>query len=384
MKKITENLNLSLKRLKQSPDAHLIRKANDMESIIKLQGGDPDFNTPQNIVNKLIESVNLGETHYPPTHGILDLRESISKYYQKKGVTYNASDIIITPGSGVALFATLSASLNSGDEVILFEPYYMGYEPILDYLQVKKVKIPLTFDNFRLKIDLLKERITDKTKMIILCNPNNPSGTLYNHSELEAIRNISIENDLIILSDEVYIEFVWDGKKFKSIASYPEMSERTIICNSFSKTFAMTGWRLGYIMAPSWIADYLKKMPIGYRTCTFNQRAGVEALNNSWGEVSLMKKEYDKRRKYFVNRLNEVEGVECKMPEGAFYTFPKIEYEGSNLKFCEELLKEKILVRPGMLFGDNFKDHIRVPLIKPVDVLENVVVGIEKVLTKLK
>jgi len=380
MKNKSENLNISLKKLKQSPDHYLIRKANEMESVIRLQGGDPDFNTPQNIVNKLIESVNLGETHYPPTHGILDLRESISNYYQKKGVTYEASDIIITPGSGVALFAALSASLNQGDEVILFEPYYMAYEPLLDYFQVKKVKIPLTFEYFRLKIDLLKESITDKTKMIILCNPNNPSGTLYNHSELEAIRNISIENDLLILSDEVYIEFVWDGKKFKSIASYPEMSERTIICNSFSKTFAMTGWRLGYIMAPPWIANNLKRLPIGYRTCKFTQHAGVEALNNSWDEVNLMKKEYDKRRKFFVTRLNEVEGVECKMPEAAFYTFPRIEYKDTNLKFCEEILKEKILVRPGMLFGDNFKEHIRVPLIKPVDVLEKVVGGIERVL----
>lgn len=375
-----EYLSNSLRMIKPSPDEHLIRKANVMESVIRLQGGDPDFNTPRNIVDKLLESVNLGETHYPPTHGIQNLRESLSKYYQKKGVTYRATDIIITPGSGVALFAALSASLNPGDEVILFEPYYMAYEQLLDYFQVKKVKIPLTLDNFRLRVDLLEKRITDKTRMIMLCNPNNPSGTLYNHSELEAIRNISIENDLLILSDEVYNEFVWDGKKFKSISSYPEMSERTIICNSFSKTFAMTGWRLGYIMAPPWIANYLKRLPIGYRTCTFIQHAGVEALINSWNEVKSMRREYDKRRKFFVTRLNEVEGVECKMPEGAFYTFPKIKFSDNNLKFCEQLLKERILVRPGIMFGESFKDHIRVPLIKPVEVLEKVVLGIERVL----
>lgn len=377
-----KNICNSLRMIKPSLDEHLIQKANLMESVIRLQGGDPDFKTPQNIVDKLLESVNLGETHYPPTHGTQNLRESIAEYYQKKSVTYKASDIIITPGSGVALFAALSASLNPGDEVILLEPYYMAYEPLLDYFQVKKVKIPLTLDNFRLRIDLLEEMITDKTKMIMLCNPNNPSGTVYNHKELMAICEISIQNDLLILSDEVYCEFVWDENKFKSISSYPEMSERTIICNSFSKTFAMTGWRLGYIMAPPWIAHYLKRLPIGYRTCTFTQRAGVEALNNTWDEVNAMKREYDNRRTYFVNRLNEVEGVECKMPEGAFYVFPKIEYSDSNLMFCEQLLNEKILVRPGVMFGESFKDHIRVPLIKPVEILEKVAVGIERVIKK--
>jgi aspartate/methionine/tyrosine aminotransferase len=378
-------LNTRLAAMKAAPDGDLISMANKMEGVIKLQGGDPDFDTPQNIKDALSEAMNSGKTHYPPTHGVPELRNAIAEYYQSKGVAQEPSNVIVTSGSGMALNAGMSSVLNPGDEVILPEPYYMAYANLLDYFKVKRVSVPLVEeDGFRLDTVALEQAVTPKTKMILICNPNNPTGTVYNQGELEAIRDVSIANDLLVFSDDVYLEFAWNGNKSKCIASLPGMAERTIITNSFSKTFAMTGWRLGFIVAPPSISSAVKRLPIGYRTNTFVQHAGVEALTNSWSAVDAMMKEFDSRRKFFVKRINEIEGVSCVMPEGSFYTFPRIETkEGTTRPFCGKLLRnEKILIRPGDSFGDPTESNVRIPLIRPVDVLERVAEGIERQLKK--
>jgi aspartate/methionine/tyrosine aminotransferase len=378
-------MNKHLATMEAAPDGDLIALANKMGRGIKLQGGDPDFDTPQNIKDALAEAMNSGKTHYPPTHGVPELRNAIAEYYQSKGVAQDASNVIVTSGSGMALNAAMSSVLNPGDEVILPEPYYMAYANLLDYFQVKRVSVPLVEeDGFRLNTEALEKAVTPKTKMILICNPNNPTGTVYNKGELEAIRDISISNDLLVFSDDVYLEFAWDNNKSTPIASLPEMAERTIVTNSFSKTFAMTGWRLGFIIAPSSISSTMKRLPIGYRTNTFVQHAGVEALTNSWEAVNAMMKEFDTRRRFFVKRIDEIEGVSCVMPEGSFYTFPRIETKtGTTRPFCGELLRnEKILIRPGDSFGDHTGSNIRIPLIRPVEVLERVAEGIERQLRR--
>jgi aspartate/methionine/tyrosine aminotransferase len=215
--------------------------------------------------------------------------------------------------------------------------------------------------------------------MIILCNPNNPSGTVFTMEELKGIADVAIDEDLLVLSDEVYCEFVWDGREHTTIASLPGMRERTIISSSFSKTFAMTGWRLGYLIADKSLTSRIRKIPLGYRTNTFVQIAGVAAMRGSWEPVKAMAEEYDRRRRFMVPRLSEIEGINCHNPEGAFYLFPNIGGLGlGSEEFCESLLKEKkILARPGTAFGVTGESHMRIPLIKPVEVLEEIAQSIE-------
>jgi aspartate/methionine/tyrosine aminotransferase len=256
----------------------------------------------------------------------------------------------------------------------------MVYSYLVEYLSAKEVGIPLDEHmGYRVDFEALNERVTRKTKMIVLCNPNNPSGTVNTKEELKGIADVAIDEDLLVLSDEVYCEFVWDGREHTTVASLPGMRERTIISSSFSKTFAMTGWRLGYLIAEKSLTSRIQKIPLGYRTNTFVQMAGVAAMQGSWTPVKAMAEEFDKRRRFMVPRLTEIEGINCHNPEGAFYLFPHIGELGmGSEEFCESLLQEKkILARPGTAFGVTGESHMRIPLIKPVEVLEEIAQSIE-------
>jgi aspartate/methionine/tyrosine aminotransferase len=277
------------------------------------------------------------------------------------------------------------ATLNPSEEVVLFEPYFMAYSDIVEYLGTKEVGVPLDENSgYRLDLEGLKENITKKTKMMVLCNPNNPSGTVFSKSELKGIADIAIDEDLLVLSDEVYCEFIWDGKEHTAIASLPGMKERTIVSSSFSKTFAMTGWRLGYILADKDLAAKIQKIPLGYRTNTFVQIAGVAAMEGPWEPVKAMAEKYDRRRKFLVPRLSEITGIKCHIPEGAFYIFPNIaELKMGSEEFCISLLKEKkIFAQPGTAFGVTGENHIRIPLIKSVDEFEDIAQAIEDHINK--
>ncbi len=346
-----------------------------------MAGGDPDFDTPGHITDALKKAIAEGKTHYPPPHGLPDLRSAIAEYHGKHDVDWEAGDVTVTAGSGVSLFASTAGTVNPGEEVVLLEPYFMAYSDLVEYIGAREVGVPLDEDEgFRLDIEALNERVTGKTKMIVLCNPNNPSGTVFTKEELKGIADVAIDEDLLVLSDEVYCEFVWDGREHTTIASLPGMRERTIISSSFSKTFAMTGWRLGYVIAEKNLTSRIQKIPLGYRTNTFVQIAGVAAMQGSWEPVKAMAEEYDRRRRFMVPRLSEIEGINCHNPEGAFYLFPNIggPSMGSE-EFCESLLKEKkILARPGTAFGVTGESHMRIPLIKPVEVLEEIAQSIEE------
>ncbi|MGD2142716.1 MAG: aminotransferase class I/II-fold pyridoxal phosphate-dependent enzyme, partial [Candidatus Bathyarchaeota archaeon] len=270
-------LEKRLAAMKPRTHSKVINMARGMEGVTNLAGGDPDFDTPNHIIEALFRAIKKGETHYPPTHGLPDLRRAIAEYHAKDGVDWEPSEVTVTAGSGVALFVSMAGTLEPEDDVVLLEPYFMAYSNIVEYLGAKEIGVPLS-ENYHLDSEALKDRLTPRTKMIVLCNPNNPSGTVYTKEELETIADLAVDQDLLVLSDEVYKEFVWDGRRHISIASLPGMRERTILCSSFSKTFAMTGWRLGYTIADQPLASMIQKIPVGYRTSTFVQKAGIEAL----------------------------------------------------------------------------------------------------------
>jgi aminotransferase len=376
-----------LASMKTRPHAKVVSMASEMEGVMNLGGGDPDFDTPIHIRDAAIKALNEGKTHYPPNQGLADLRKAVAEYHAKDNVDWTASEATITAGSGVSLFVSISGTVNPGEEVLLLEPYFLDYSNIVEYVGAREAGVALDEKRgYRLDVEALNEKVTQKTKMIVLCNPNNPSGTVFTETELKEIADIAIDNDILILSDEVYREFVWDGRKHVSIASLPGMKERTIICSSFSKTFAMTGWRLGYVLADEAITKRLQKIPIGYRTNTFTQIAGVSAMKGSREAVEKMIKEFDRRRRFMVPRLEEIEGIRCHMPEGAFYLFPSIEDIGVKSEpFCESLLMEtKLLVRPGTAFGKSGEYHMRIPLIKPINMLEEIAVKIEDYTKKMR
>jgi aspartate/methionine/tyrosine aminotransferase len=365
-----------------TPRSHVkvVAMARQMSEVVNLAGGDPDFDTPSHITDALQNAIAEGKTHYPPTHGLPALRSAIARYHGKHGVDWISGEVTVTAGSGVSLFASMAGTVNPGEEVVLLEPYFMAYSNLVEYVGAKEVGVPLEEDDgYRLDIDVLKEKVSGKTKMIVLCNPNNPSGTVFTKDELKGIADVAIDEDLLVLSDEVYCEFVWGGKEHTTIAALPGMRERTIISSSFSKTFAMTGWRLGYVITDKNLTSRIQKIPLGYRTNTFVQNAGVAAMEGPWEPVKTMAKEYDKRRRFMVPRLTEIEGISCHDPEGAFYLFPNIGGLGmGSEEFCESLLKEKkILARPGTAFGVTGEHHMRIPLIKPVEVLEKIAQSIE-------
>jgi len=383
MTKFIEN---RLAAMKTRSDARVIAMATEMKGVINLKGGDPDFDTPTYIRDAAKNALDEGKTHYPPNPGLPELRKAVAEYHGMDNVDWKPSEVIITAGSGVSLFVSIAGTVNQGEEVVLLEPYFMDYSNIVEYVGAKEAGVPLDEKRgYRLDVETLNENVTNKTKLIILCNPNNPSGTVYTETELQKIAEIAIDNDVLVLSDEAYREFVWDGRKHVSIASLTEMKNRTIICSSFSKTFAMTGWRLGYTLATEDIAKRLQKIPIGFRTNTFTQVAGVAAMKGPKEPREKMIKEFDKRRQFMVPRLNEIEGIRCHMPEGAFYLFPNIKDIGLKSEpFCESLLKEeKLLLRPGTGFGKSMEYHVRLPLIKPIDTLEEIAMKIEDHVKKL-
>jgi len=384
--KLNQNLVVSqLREMEGSIYWDMVSKARKLKNVLTLLGGDPDFVTPKHIVDTAINALKEGKTHYPPTPGIPELRQAIAKYNWKYGIDWKASEVIVTSGSGIALYMAMKGTLTPGEEVIVLDPYFMAYHDLINYFGAKEVPVSLEEDSgYHLNIENLTEKITSKTKMIILCTPNNPTGTVFNKKELTGIADLAKDNDLLVISDEVYNEYIWDENIHQSISNLPGMKERTIICNSFSKTFAMTGWRLGYLIADEPIANLLAKIPVGYRPATFIQLAGIKALKGTWIPMNKMKHEYDTRRQYLVKRLNEINGLSCPMPEGAFYLFPNIEETGQkSIPFCEGLLEEKkIGIVPGLACGNNGEDHVRIPLVKPMEELTKFADGIEEYISK--
>lgn len=337
---------------------------NEMDDAISLGVGEPDFLTPWNVTEAGIYSLEQGHTHYSSNAGYVELREEIAKYLQKYNLHYNPdNEIIVTVGGSEGIDIALRALVGPGDEVIIPEPSFVAYKGCTAFTGATSVVIELKQENeFKLTAEQLENAITDRTKVLIMPFPNNPTGAVMTREELEPIVEVLKDRDIVIISDEIYSELNYGSEEHVSIASFPEMRDRTLVVNGFSKSYAMTGWRLGYLCGNKAFISQMKKIHQYAIMCspTTAQYAAIEALKNSRESVDKMVREYNRRRRLLVNGFREM-GLECFEPLGAFYMFPCIKSTGlTSEEFCEKLLvEEKVLVIPGTAFGECGEGYVR-------------------------
>lgn len=358
-------LSDKIKKIKPSGIRKFFDLASTVDNVISLGVGEPDFQTPWSIRKTAIDTLEKKRIIYSANSGLAALRTEISSYINKKmNVSYDPqNEVIVTVGGSEAIDISLRALINPGDEVLIVEPCFVCYAPIVELSGGIPVSINTRIeDNFKLTPELLKEKITKKTKLLILPFPNNPTGAIMTREDLEKIAEIIRNTNIMILSDEIYSELTY-GRKHCSIVQIEGMQERTILINGFSKAFAMTGWRLGYLAAPSPIVNQVLKIHQYAIMCspTISQYAAIEALQNCKREVKKMVAEYNIRRRLLVESFNKM-GLTCFNPEGAFYVFPCIKSTGlTSEQFCEQLLEnQKVAVVPGNAFGQSGEGFIRV------------------------
>ncbi len=337
----------------------------EMKDAISLGVGEPDFDTPWHIRDEGIYSLEKGRTFYTSNSGLKDLKQEICNYIKRsQNVDYNAdTDVLVTVGGSEAIDIGFRAMINSGDEVLIPQPSYVSYEPCAILAGAKPVIIDLKPENeFRLTAEELENSITDKTKILVLPFPNNPTGSIMEYEDLEKIAKVIIEKDIFVMSDEIYSELTYKGKHV-SIVSIPGMKERTLLINGFSKAYAMTGWRLGYACGPKEIIKQMTKIHQYAIMCapTTSQYAAVEALKNGDNDVKEMRTAYNQRRRFLMNAFREM-GLECFEPYGAFYVFPCIkEFGMTSEEFATRFLKEeKVATVPGTAFGDSGEGFLRI------------------------
>ena len=360
----------------------------NMQGVVALTVGQPDFITPWHIRVAAIESLENGKTYYTSNSGTLELRQEISSYMNRRyDLTYDPkSEVIVTVGGSEAIDIAIRALINPGDEVIVPQPAFVCYGPICELAGGKPVYLNTKEENkFKLTAEELKSVITDKTKLLVLPYPNNPTGAIMTREDLEEIADVLRGTDIMILSDEIYCELTY-GREHVSIASLDGMRERTIIASGFSKTYAMTGWRLGYTLAPPEITKQMLKIHQYAIMCapTTSQYAAVEAMRNGDPDVAMMRKEYNRRRRYIVGGLRSI-GIECFDPEGAFYVYPNISKFGlTSEEFCERLLQEeKVAIVPGTAFGDCGEGFARISYAYSVEHIAKALDRMERFVKKL-
>lgn len=362
---MTSYLSLRVQQLKPSGIRRFFELANSMEGVISLGVGEPDFITPWSICHASIQFIERGYTSYTETEGNIDLRKQISCYMENRfQVSYSPNtEIIVTMGGSQALDVSMRTFLDPGDEVLILEPSYVAYSALVSLAGGIPVPIVTSFKNgFKPQPEQIKKAISPRTKAIILCFPNNPTGSLLKKHELEQIAEIIIEHDLLVITDEIYAELTYEEDTFCSIASIKGMRDRTILVSGFSKAFAMTGWRLGYICAPEYLTNpILKVLPhTSLSAPSITQFGAIEALKNGQKYIVEMRNSYRERRDFIVKQLNEM-GLPCHLPEGAFYVFPSVRQTGlTSEEFAEKLLTQhKVAVVPGNAFGECGEGHIR-------------------------
>lgn len=363
--------------------------AAEMDDVVSLGVGEPDFDTPWHIRDEGIYSLEKGKTFYTSNSGLQELRNEINNYIKRtQGISYNTKkEIIITVGGSEAIDMAIRAMTNPGDEIIIPQPSYVSYEPCAILADAVPVIIDLKAENeFRLTAEELENAITEKTKIVILPFPNNPTGAIMEKSDLEAVAEVIIKHDLFVISDEIYAELTYKGKHV-SIASIPGMQERTILINGFSKAYAMTGWRLGYCCGPELIMTQMLKIHQFAIMCapTTSQYAAIEALKNGDEDVAMMRDSYNQRRRFLMNAFKEM-GLDCFEPFGAFYVFPCIkEFGMTSDEFAMRLLnEEKIAVVPGTAFGDSGEGFLRISYAYSIEKLKFAMKKISAFITRLR
>ena len=361
----SKSLSATITEIKPSGIRKFFDILNERKDVIGLTVGQPDFVTPWHIRDAGVRSLQEGLTYYTANNGIIEMREEIAKYQSRRfGLEYDpATEIIVTVGGSEAIDIAMRAVIEPGDEVIIPEPSFVCYGPIATLAGAKAVPVALSPDNgFRLTAQQLKDAITEKTKLLVLPFPNNPTGSVMRKEDLESIAAVLRETNICVLSDEIYAELTY-GEKHISIASIPDMRERTIIANGFSKAYAMTGWRMGYTLAPAYFTKQMAKIHQYAIMCapTTSQYAAIEALKNGDKDIEYMKGEYEGRRNLIVSELNRI-GIDAFMPEGAFYVFADLRKFGiDDEEFCQRLLDEKgCAIVPGSAFGESGRGFARI------------------------
>jgi len=366
-------------------------KAQRMTGLIRFELGEPDFNTPSHIRDAAKRALDNGFTHYTSSRGLIELRREIArKLDEDNGIVASPdSEIVVTAGACCAVYLAMLASIDPGDEVLLPDPAWPAYEPcaLLAEASVAHYRIREE-DNFTPDPKSIREKITPKTKILLMNSPNNPTGSVTSTSNLKEIADLAEQHRLTVISDEVYEKFVYDGMRHQSFAALSGMKDRTITINSFSKTYAMTGWRLGYAAAPANIVTEMAKLNLYANTCanSIAQVAGIEAIRGSQECVREMADEYDRRRRFVLERLNKISKITCTKPEGAFYVFPNIRRLGmSSLDFSMHLLeKGKVSTVPGSEFGKHGEGYLRISYATSMANLREGLDRLEAVVNELK
>lgn len=383
-------LNNAIKQVKPSGIRKFFDIAVEMDNVISLSIGEPDFQTPWHIRQAGIKSLENGQTWYTPNKGFAELRNEISNYYKRRfNVFYNGdTQVVVTVGGSEAIDLAFRTLVQEGDEVLIPQPSFVCYEPLASMSGGTPVIIETTAENnFRLTKKQLEDAITEKSKILVLPFPNNPTGAIMERKDLEEIAQVCIENDLMVISDEIYAELTYGGLHHVSIAEIDGMFERTVIVSGFSKAYAMTGWRLGYTLGPEEVIEQMNKLhQYGIMSApTTAQYAAIEALKNGDEDVQLMRNDYDIRRRLLVGKFNEM-GLTCFEPLGAFYTFPCIKSTGlTSEEFSTRLVKEKrVAVVPGTAFGDSGEGFIRVSYAQSLKNIKIALKRIEEFLEEIK
>ncbi len=384
------HISQRMKRLGTETAFLVLAKAKALEAqgkkMVHLEIGEPDFDTPMNIKLAAKKAIDDGFTHYGPASGLPQLREAIARHIsQTRGIDVKPDNVVVTPGGKPVMFYTILATVDEGDEVIYPNPGFPIYESVIEFVGAKAVPLVLREENeFRVDVSDLKKLITKKTRLLILNSPQNPTGGILRLEDFKEISKLAIEHDIIVLADEIYSQIVYGDFKHYSIAALPGMQERTIILDGFSKTFAMTGWRLGYGVMPAELVSLITQLQINSNSCTasFTQIAGVEGLNGPQDDVHRMVREFKKRRDIIVDGLNSIPGFKCFKPHGAFYVFPNIRGTGMNSRnLADKLLNEAgVASLSGTAFGKFGEGYLRFSYANSIPNIEWALESIRKTL----
>jgi len=376
--------------IKPSGTIAMAERARQMErsgkKIYHLEVGEPDFDTPEHIKKAALKAIKEGFTHYTSSRGILELREAISTDLQTRGVEADPEkEIIVTPGAKHAIYCACLATLNPGDEVLVLEPTWPTHSQCVKIAEARPIAVPCGED-YSLDEEALKASVTGKSEMILMNSPNNPTGGVLGERDLRIIEDLVGDHGLLVLSDEVYDRIVYDVSEIRSIASFEGVRDKAIVVNGFSKTYAMTGWRLGYASAHEEMVEAMMRIQQLTTTCpaSFIQKAGVAALNGPQDSVKDMVEEYNRRRTFTVEQLNKISGVRCVMPKGAFYAFPDFSsLDLPSFEICRRLLEEEVVCStPGAVFGESGEGHLRLSYASSLDVISEAATRIKKFVDK--
>lgn len=378
--------NQYIEKIEDSKSLTLMQKASQLQeegkNVINLTGGEPDFDTPAIIVDEAVQLLREGDTHYLVGQGLLELREKIAEYEEKEnGISCKAENIIMTPGGKFGIFMSVVSLINAGDEVILLAPMWVSYAPIVKACGGVPIICELDFDDkYEIKKEKLEECISEKTKMIIINYPNNPTGKILSEKESGILFDIVKQHQIYLISDEIYNRITFDSKKSISMASYKEIFNRVITVNGFSKSAAMTGWRIGYVIAEKKIVDVMFKLYAHTITglSPFVQRAALKVFECDL-EIKKMRKEYERRRDYFIRELNKIKFLSCLVPEGAFYAWVKIQLPNITKSVELELLERiGVLGVPGSAYGIREKNYIRFSFACDMKTLEQAICRLQR------